>query len=197
MIKKVIYLTVLAGVLFLLNSCFTLFFRANEDQYYRDIRIVEWAYNPALSEDKTAKIMFFFDFKTYNDFDVSEVFKSKRNYHIKPLITIPEGAAAFTFDTGFWRTGAYSDTYYSVKDCSFKYNFKAGQKYFISIKSDVKSKQTLIEHAQYSYYVKIYNDYPEHTGERMTRKQYEAYTAALDNRLIETIHLFDTDKLVF
>jgi hypothetical protein len=162
---------------------------------------VNWTFDESLPAERQSEIFSWVKIKTYNGIDISEVFTTKKNVSLVPWMIIPSGVAQFTFDSGFTRTNGDTTVYYTVKDCSIQYNFEPGKKYYLMLDKELKTKATLLKFAEYTYYVRIYDYFPEFTNDRINKKQYRAYRKIVDSknfdeRLIASIPIFETDNLV-
>jgi len=200
--KKLYLFTVLVVCFSLLfSSCFSLLSSMlDEDEMVNHTRIVEWTFNESVPAEQTSKILFWFDIKTYNGIDISEVFKTKERVSIMSLTNIPAGDAEFTFDSHFYRSRGRTTIHYTIRDCQFKYKFEPGKQYFVTRGYELKEKGGMFKDAQYTHYVRIYDYFPEFTNGRINSKQYKKLKTDLEakdfnSRLIASIPIFDTDNL--
>ena len=185
-----------------LTSCFTLFFSTVErNEVVKRTRVVNWTFDPSLPPEKQSEIYFNMEIKTYNDIDISETFYTKKMLHMLPWAVIPAGVAKFTFDGWFTLSTGNTTTYYTVQDCSFQYNFEPGKKYYVTVGNELKEKGNLFKFAEYTYYARIYDYFPEFANGRISNKQYNANQKAVkskdfDNHLLASIPIFETDLVV-
>ena len=196
--KKIAFLSVIVLLSLSLSSCFTLMVGMIKNNTIKKTRFVEWRFDPSVPDDKSAKIVFWFDIKTYNAIDISRAFTIEKSLYPTPLVIIPAGVAEFFFDSGFTRATSNSTIYYTVKDCHFQYNFEAGKEYFITVGSELKSKGGLFKFDEYTYYARIYDLFPNITNtDRITKKDYKALEKSIKDKshLIVSIPIFETDNL--
>jgi len=199
--RKILFTILIICFSFLFSSCFSLFFaRQAEKSVVNHTKIVEWTFDQSTPGQQTSRILLWFDIKTYNGIDISEVFSTNQLFHIKSLINVPAGDAEFIFDSGFVRVYNSSTVFYTVKDCHFRYNFEPGKEYYVTQAAELKEKGGIFKDPQYTYYVRIYDYFPVFSNGRINKKQYkklknDTESEDFKSRLIASIPIFETDNL--
>lgn len=204
--------------LWVLAGSVLLFFSCSSSPYYYNAfytRIKEWTFDDSVAQEKSSDILFVSNLttlNTYNGMDIKDAFLTEEKVpngltlNVIPLLKIPAGAAELNFDTSFDRfdrhyvNNVQYYTRYTVKDCHFKYNFEPGKKYVVGLQGDLKKGTSKDE---YSYYVRIYNYFPEFeilSGGRVDAKKLASFMQYYDSKdfasyLVDSILIFETDKL--
>jgi len=168
--KRILSGIVLSGVLFLLSSCFS------------SGKVVETTFDSSRPESASSKVLFWLDITTYNGIDIHKAWGVEKNI---PLVTIPPGEAAFSFNAYFSRDYGRVVERYTISDCLFKYNFESGKEYTVRRYLEKKPKKFL-QPQEYNYYVRIYGKLPRDRKGKNTKD-------LKDSDILASILIFDTE----
>ena len=169
-VKKLLYPMLAAAMLLALSSCVS------------SGKVVETVFDPSVPESRSAKILFWLDVETYNGIDVREAWGKDNNI---PLVTIPQGEAAFTFTAYFARDYGRTIYRYTISDCDFRYKFEGGREYTVRWFLEKKPKKFLAVQ-EYNYYIQIYGRLPKDL-------QDSNYSDLKESDLLTQIFIFDTE----